>query len=170
MFSGKSATKFAVNRTASRRAKMIDKVFTSVEEALASTEGKLARAVLEYSLIYKRVTDKAKSAPVNAADFDAMAALVDVERFERIGIMKEFMRWPEYAKFLADYANTSVWEGSFKRVSELPGLVFLELEERGGPNDGSQGYVVNTLTVYEFNDAGKITHLDVYLQGAAQAA
>jgi hypothetical protein len=149
---------------------MIEKVFTTVEEALAPTQGKLARTVLEYSLIYKRVTDKAKAGAVTAADFDAMAELVDVENFERIGIMKEVMRWPEYAQFLADYANTSVWEGSFKRVSELPGLVFLELEERGGPNDGSQGYVVNTLTVYEFNEAGKITHLDVYLQGAAQTA
>lgn len=149
---------------------MIEKVFTTVEEALATTQSKLARAVLEYSLIYKHVTDKAKFAPVTAADFDAMAALVDVDNFERIGISKEVMRWGEYAQFLADYANTSIWEGSFKRVSELPGLVFLELEERGGPNDGSQGYVVNTLTVYEFNEAGKITHLDVYLQGAAQAA
>jgi hypothetical protein len=144
---------------------MNEKVFTTVEQAYAKTEGKLARKVLEYSLIYKRVTDKAGSGTVAASDFDEIAQLIDVEAFERIGIAKEVMRWPEYAQFMADYANTSIWEGSFKRVTETPGLVFLELEERGGRSDGSESYVVNTLTVYEFNAAGKIKHLDVYLQG-----
>lgn len=146
---------------------MIKRPFTALEEALANTEGELARSVLEYSLRYKRVFELAKSAVVGPGDFDDVAALVDVAQFERIGHMKEVMCWPEYAQFLAGYANSSVWDGSFKRISEMPGVVFLELEERGGPKDGSQTFSVNTLTVFEFNPSGKISHLDVYLQRGA---
>jgi hypothetical protein len=146
---------------------MIKRPFTTLEEALANTTGERARSVLEYSLRYKRAFELAKSAAVGPDDFDDVAALVDVANFERIGHLKEVMRWPEYAQFLAAYANTSVWDGGFKRISELPGLVFLELEERGGPKDGSQTFSVNTLTVFEFNESGKITHLDVYLQRSA---
>jgi hypothetical protein len=149
---------------------MIGKEFTTMEHALAATRGELARSVLEYSLRYKRVFDLAKSAPVSPGDFEDVAALVDVANFERIGHMKEVMRWPEYAQFLARYANSSLWEGRFKRISELPGLVFLEMEERGGPTDGSETFAVNTLTVFEFNASGKIIHLEVYLQRSVPAA
>ena len=49
-----------------------------------------------------------------------------------------------------------------RRISELPGLVYLELEERHTRPGGVA--VVNSLSVYEFNADGKIKHLDVYLQ------
>ena len=53
----------------------------------------------------------------------------------------------------------STWECSFKRITERPdGVVMIELEERMG------GGAVNSLSVYEFNDAGKVRHLDIYLQ------
>ena len=47
-------------------------------------------------------------------------------------------------------------------ISELPGLVYLELEERHTRDGGVAA--VNSLPVCEFNDAGLIKHLDVYLQ------
>ena len=42
--------------------------------------------------------------------------------------------------------------------------MFLELEERVRAGDFSN--VVNSVSVYEFDDAGKIRHLDIYLQMA----
>ena len=49
-----------------------------------------------------------------------------------------------------------------RRVSELPGLVYLELEERHTKDGGVA--VINSLSVYEFNAASKVKQLDVYLQ------
>jgi hypothetical protein len=42
------------------------------------------------------------------------------------------------------------------------GVVFLELEERCGAGEGAAA--VNSVSVYEFDVAGKIRHLDIYLQ------
>ena len=57
---------------------------------------------------------------------------------------------------------TTKFETTVRRVSELSGLVYFEIEERHFRGDTVN--VVNSLTVFEFDDAGKIRHLDVYLQ------
>jgi hypothetical protein len=49
-----------------------------------------------------------------------------------------------------------------RRVSELPGLVYFEVEERHF--FGDKTHVVNSMTVFEFDTDAKIRHLDVYLQ------
>ena len=54
------------------------------------------------------------------------------------------------------------FETTVRRVSELPGLVYLEIEERH--TRASNIAVVNSMSVYEFNEVGQIRHLDVYLQ------
>ena len=68
----------------------------------------------------------------------------------------------EYVGFLTGWATSAEWEGSFKRITEAPGLVFLELEERS--RYGEMTSVVNSVSVYEFDEDGKIVHLDIYLQ------
>jgi hypothetical protein len=59
---------------------------------------------------------------------------------------------------------TDSFESTVRRISELRDLVFFEIEEQhlraGNVN------VVNSMTVFEFNEDGKIRHLDVYLQQA----
>jgi hypothetical protein len=74
------------------------------------------------------------------------------------------MNWQDYITFLTSWAMGSEWECSFKRITEAGNVVFLELEERLKMGDFSSA--VNSLSVYEFNDAGKIQHLDIYLQMA----
>jgi hypothetical protein len=49
-----------------------------------------------------------------------------------------------------------------RRVSELDDLVYYEVEERHH-RDGDV-HVVNSMTVFAFDDDRKIRHLDVYLQ------
>ena len=64
--------------------------------------------------------------------------------------------------FLTGWAMSSDWECSFKRITEVGNVVFLELEERSKIGDFKS--VVNSMSVYEFDAGGKIHHIDVYLQ------
>ncbi|WP_067889288.1 hypothetical protein [Nocardia vaccinii] len=131
---------------------------------VASDYTGLARKVLEYSLITKRLVDQAKQPGFTIADWAPLAELVATDEFERVGNFKEVMNWTDYTAFLTNWASTSDWECSFKRVTETPDLVFLELEERSRVGEFSS--TVNSLSVFEFTLAGKICHIDIYLQMA----
>jgi hypothetical protein len=122
----------------------------------------LCRIVLEYTGMFKPLVQRAKQPGFSIADWAPLAQLVAVDEFKRIGPFREVMNWRQYTEFLTQWAGVAEWESSFRRIHEWSNVVFLELEERsvvGGKRD-----VVNSLTVYEFNDAGKLRHLDVYLQ------
>ena len=140
---------------------MVAKVFKDVGEVVGDYSG-LSRKVLEYSLIMKQKVDEAKKPGFSVESWAPLAAFVDTASFRRIGNFKEVMTWPEYVGFLTRWAQGSDWEGSFKRVTEHDNVVFLELEERSRVGDHTS--VVNSVSVYEFNAAGKLAHLDIYLQ------
>jgi hypothetical protein len=74
------------------------------------------------------------------------------------------MDWPQYVAFLTGWAPRRHWECSVRRVTEAGSLVMLELEERSAPDDPAAA--ANSVSAYEFDDAGKIRQLDVYLQMA----
>lgn len=123
-----------------------------------------SQAVLRYTQMVKRLADAAKRPGFTAEDWAQLAALVDTGDFQRVGNFKEVMNWTEYLGFMTNWAPSSEWDASFKRVSEVGGVVFLELEERSQVGDFTS--VVNSMSVYEFNDDGKIRHIDLYLQMA----
>lgn len=122
----------------------------------------LSRKVLEYSQIMKRVVDSARQPGFSVASWAPLVELVAIDEFERVGNFKEVMNWQDYVTFLTSWAMSAEWECSFKRITEVGNVVFLELEERSRFGDFSS--VVNSVSVYEFNNAGKIGHLDIYLQ------
>ncbi|MCJ2185380.1 hypothetical protein [Novosphingobium beihaiensis] len=122
----------------------------------------LSRKVLDYGETTKALVDASKQPGFDPARWNEMSAFLDVARFERVGNFKEVMDWPAYRDFLAGWAPTADWECSFKRVTEKGNLVLLELEER--TTMGGVQNAVNSLSVYEFDDAGLIHHLDIYLQ------
>jgi hypothetical protein len=134
-----------------------------VSEVVGNYSG-LARKVLDYGLIMKRLVDGAKLPGFSVQSWAPLAELVATGEFERVGNFKEVMNWNEYVGFLTNWAISSEWECSFKRITESGGVVFLELEERS--NTAGFGSVVNSVSVYEFNEAGKIRHIDIYLQMA----
>jgi hypothetical protein len=142
---------------------MIEKTFTTIEEALKGDHPPLARKVLEYSQIMKQLVDKAKEPGFNKDSWAPLAELIALDEFERVGCWLEVQRWPEYVEFLTQWAMHSQWECSFRRVTEKDGVVFLELEERSVV--GEHKSAVFSCTVYEFNDAGKLKHLDIVLAG-----
>jgi len=125
----------------------------------------LSRTALEYGLITKKIVAGAAKEPgFSVEGWAPLADLIEVDVFERVGNFKEVMNWTDYVNFLTAWAANADWDCSFKRVTESGSTVFLELEERS--TVGEFKSVVNSLSVYEFNDAGKVTHVDVYLQMA----
>jgi hypothetical protein len=99
------------------------------------------------------------------ADWAPLTEFVAVDDFERVGTFLEVQDWQQYTEMLTQWASaTDSFETPVRRVSELGDLVFFEVEERH--HRGDDVHVVNTMTVFEFDAAGKIRHLDVYLQQA----
>lgn len=122
--------------------------------------GRLALKVLAYTDAIKRMVDGAKSA---APDWSEIAALLDTSAFRRVGNDKVDMGWDVYCDLLGQWATTTDFWAEFHRVSEAGNRVFLELTEHNTPRGGVES-VVNSCTVYQFDDAGKLVHLDIYLQ------
>ena len=121
-----------------------------------------SRTVLEYAATTGRLVTEAKAPGFDETGWAPLAALVDTDNFLRVGAFKEEMDWAGYVAFLTGWATTSEWEGTFRRITEHGELVFLELEERSVVGDFRS--VVNSLSVYEFSDDGRIRRLNLYLQ------
>lgn len=123
----------------------------------------LARTVLDFEAELRRLVRAATKPGFTAADWAPLADYIAVDEFVRVGTWMETMDWQEYAGFLTQWAAASMgFDTTVRRVSEVAGLVYLEIEERHTRPAGVA--VVNSLSVYEFNAAGKIRQLDVYLQ------
>ena len=130
----------------------------------------LARKVLQYCDNFRRIAEKIKQQRFSEADWAPMEELVDVANFQRVGVFLtnrvEVSNWQQYKKFIAEYGGVTSWEGTLRRITEVPSLVFLELEERNTREGVTD--VSNTVTIYEFNPAGKLRKLDVYVAHIGQ--
>lgn len=136
---------------------------SEIADVVGNYDG-LSRTVLDYSLVMKELVDSADQPGFSVDSWAPIAELVAVDEFDRVGPFKEVMDWTGYVEFLTNWAKSSSWEGSLKRITEVSGSVFLELEERS--TVGTYSSVVNSMSVFEFNGIGKISHIDVYLQMA----
>ena len=147
---------------------MVAKVFTDVSKIIDNYSG-LSRKVLDYSVTVKSLADACKQPGFkNERWHQLFSKFFDTENFQRVGHLKEVMDYPTYIDFQTKWAPHSDWECSFKRITEKDNVVFLELEERA--TVGGQTNVVNTMSVYEFNESGKVRHLDIYLQQTPQGS
>jgi hypothetical protein len=130
----------------------------------------LSRNVLKYSEGFLGVINKVKQPGFSEADWAPLEELVDVAHFKRVGVFLtaqvEVSDWRQYKQFITQYGGMTSWEGTLRRITEVPGLVFLELEER----NARAGVVdiANTVTIYKFNAAGKLCDLDVYVAHIGQ--
>jgi hypothetical protein len=134
----------------------------TLEQARSEATGRLSKIVLEYVAIYARTVVKVKRPGFTQDGWDELAQLIAIDEFERVGAQQEVMDWPAYRARLTQFASTAEWKGTFRRITEVPGLVFLELTEE--LTRGDEIEVVNSVTVYEFNGDDKIRHFDCYLQ------
>jgi hypothetical protein len=127
--------------------------------------GPLTRKVLEYEQTMKRLVQR----PEAPAHWAPLTELVAVHQFERVGTFLEVQDWRQYTEMLTRWASaTDFFETTVRRISELPCLVFYEIEERHVR--GGTVNVVNSMTVFEFNEERKIRHLDVYLQSGSSGS
>ena len=125
----------------------------------------LTRKVIEYSEAFARIVQRAKERPLTDADWSEIEQIVNVDTYQRVGVflgpVAEVIDWQKYKHYVSQYAAGTTWEGTLRHVTENPGRVILELQERnavGGVVD-----VSNTVTIYEFDEAEKLRHLDVYI-------
>jgi hypothetical protein len=125
----------------------------------------LSRKVLQYSEHFLRIVNRIKQPGFSNSDWEPLEALVDVAGFRRQGVFltnrAEVSSWPQYKQMINQYGGMTEWEGTLRRITEVPGLVYLELEERNTTKGVTD--ISNTVTIYEFNSAGKLSKLDVYV-------
>ena len=130
----------------------------------------LSRKVLQYCENFRRLVGRIKQPDFSETEWATVEELVDVENFQRMGVFltprAELSNWQQYKKLIREYGGRTSWEGTLRRITEIPGLVFLELEERNSRNGVTD--VSNTVTIYEFNPAGKLCKLDAYVAHIAQ--
>jgi hypothetical protein len=126
-----------------------------------STEkpGPLTRTVLDYVETMRGLVPAIKE----PADWGPLGEVVATGEFERVGTFLEVQNWQQYTEMLTQWASAiDSFETTVRRISELPALVYYEVEERHFRGDNV--HVVNSMTVFEFNQASKINRLTVYLQ------
>jgi hypothetical protein len=125
----------------------------------------LSRKVLQYSENFLQLVNRLKQRSLTEADWAPLEELVDVANFKRVGVFLtervEVSNWQQYKGFITQYGGMTSWEGTLRRITEVPGLVYLELEERNSREGVTD--IANTVTIYEFNQAGKLSKLDVYV-------
>jgi hypothetical protein len=130
----------------------------------------LSRKVLQYSESFLRIVDNIRQGLRVDNEWTRMEELVDVENFRRLGVFltnrAEVSNWQQYKQLITQYGGMTAWEGTLRRITEVPGLVYLELEERNTRNGATD--VSNTVTIYEFNAAGRLCKLDVYVAPISQ--
>lgn len=125
----------------------------------------LAEKVIAYDATVRSVVAAAKDPSFTTAGWAPLSEFVAVDEFERIGTWLEVLNWQEYTEFLTKWATSSEFDTTLLRISELPDLVYYEVEERHQRQDGTLE-VVRSLSVFDFNKEGKICHLEVFLQQA----
>ena len=124
--------------------------------------GPLSRKALLYSATISCLVAKAKQPGFTSASWAPLADLVAVDEFVRVGNERERMNFPQMTEFLTRWATVTGFDKTLRRITEASNRVFVELEERNTTNGKTS--IVNSMSVYEFNEAGKIRQLDIYLQ------
>ena len=125
--------------------------------------GPLTRKVMQYQDTVRQLVPMVKT----PEDWAPLASLIAIDRFERIGTFLEVQNWRQYTEMLTGWAHSvDSFETTVRRVSELPQLVYFEIEERHFLGDNA--HVVNSMTVFEFDTDANICHIDVYLQQAVR--
>jgi hypothetical protein len=140
---------------------------TPTPDALAKLS-RMSQAAIQLTRIFEKTVSEAKaSGHLRDRQWKESAALLDTANFVRVGNFMDRQSWPEYAAILTKFVESGheIW-CRFIRINEVGNLVFLELEEHVVIGDKDDMF--NSLTVYEFNDEGKIRHLDVWHQHSAR--
>lgn len=130
----------------------------------ASEFSGLTRKVLEFGEAFEAVVARAKDG-LTDADWAPIEEYVDVDAFERIGRFlteqTETIDWATYKHYIGQYGGYTQYDATLRRITEGERVVIQELEERNTAQGETD--VANTVSIFGFNEAGKIDHLDIYV-------
>jgi hypothetical protein len=137
--------------------------------------GHLTEKVFDFLGRMERLVSDARG-PVSSDYWAPLTEFVAVDEFKRLVPENAFpaseggtdpwartvMDWPQYLDCFDVWVSASpTFSNVIKRIAEFPGLVYLEIEEHHGDS------IFNSLSIYEFNDEGKICAIRV--AGAADS-
>lgn len=127
------------------------------------SKGRLSAVVMNFVRTMKQTADRGREPGFSNNDWAALGEFIDQEAFVRMGPFHDEKRWADYVELLTAWVtNSDGWTPVAKRINEAPGVVYLDCEEQ--ISSGGQINPFYSLSVYEFNDAGKIIRIDVYAQ------
>lgn len=123
--------------------------------------GPLTKIALKWALgIEQRASGKGG---VTADAWEELSDCIAVDEFKRVGAYLEEMNWPEYLKFMTDWASGGTrFETTVFHITEIGNTVFQEIEERH--YRGDEFIRKNVIAIYRFNQQNKIRRLDIYEQ------
>lgn len=128
---------------------------------------RLIKIVRRWADIYGKICERSQHRRITAADFDPIAELV-ADDFTRIGIYKDEADWPLCLEKYLQFAGTSLWSGRLRHIHAVDGVVFQELEETITRTQGEN--VINTMSVFEFDENDRVRSLRIYMQQAPDVA
>ena len=128
--------------------------------AIDGEPGPLTRIALQWS---EGIAERTSGQGATDADWEEISDCIATDEFKRVGAYLEELNWEEYLRFLTQWAGGGTrFEMTVFRISEIGNTVFKEIEERH--YRGDEFIRKNVMSVYRFNDARKIIHLDIYEQ------
>jgi hypothetical protein len=124
----------------------------------------LTAKVLEFGERFEAIVAKAKHG-LTDADWATIETMVDVPDFRRVGRFltdeTETIDWPTYKGYIAKYGGYTDYDAKLRRITEGPNVVIQELEEHN--TAGGVTHIANTVSIFTFDQAGLVTHLDIYV-------
>lgn len=140
-----------------------------MSEAAAISNGPLSQRVQQLVDVMRNNLVKAMKEGVQEADWAPLRDLIAVEEFERVGPFRDALDWQGYVQLLCQWLNHSEgWDPVMKLRVEADGVVFMQCEEMITNGDRVDPFY--SLSIYRFNDQGKIKRLEVYMQQPQQPA
>ena len=129
----------------------------------STASGRLSAVAINFVNTMKRIADKGREPGFSKADWAPLAAFIEQDGFVRVGPYHDQCDWAHYEELITQWVTHSEgWTPVVKRINEAPGVVFMQCEEM--ITQGDQIFPFHSLAAYEFNAAGKICRIDVFMQ------
>ena len=120
----------------------------------------LAGRALRYVEIVTAIAGRAMLPEHTAAAWNELTPLVATDEFLLVGRSKQKLDWPAAISGMDRWARATVFSSTVRRLEEVDRLVFMELDERTTVEGQTTSH--QTMTVYEFDAAGKLRRLDAF--------
>ena len=128
----------------------------------------LSQKVIDYFDTTARLVKRAKQPDFSQEEWDELAALIAVDAYERVAANKGSRNWREDVALRSQWSGMIDFDTEIRRVKEVGNLVYVDLVETITANGKTNK--VNTLGVFEFDAAAKISRLLTYQQAEQEPA